>query len=301
MTIYNYGGIYDYLERIHFPHGAANPDNISKPYYFYMEAQTPTYFSFILWHGEPEGWAARHNFPVIKILFIDTQPIVPTTAVGSASLEAAADRYVQTFDAGDPRDRLFYGRMNPQSKFFWKVLGMKYPKWITGLSGLAKSRPGDPNPPAGTYLRKAMTKYLTQWNADSSAYNAYSNAIPPRPDIWNPLATHSFAIPFPHPTAWEGGNFSILGRQIAREEAWFGPIPASAWLRILIIFTQSYAFTYGIGQLDDHSWDLSRFPPRRTNIPQREGGSPRQPSAITGNYNGRDFRQDFFETQFGLI
>src|SRR6185369_3085172 len=121
--------------------------------------------------------------------------------------------------------------------FFWRVLGRKFPKWASNLSGLAKSRPTDPNPPIGPYIQKAVEDYFTRWNSDSAAYNAVANGIPPDGGGWNPKASHSFNVPYPNPTAWQGGTFSGLLRQLQQRTHWFGPIPASSWTRFAILFT----------------------------------------------------------------
>lgn len=302
MSVYDFGGIFDYLEDIHFPHsgGVKFLPWQSQPYYYFLPLQEPTYFSYLsgVWGS---GWAARHNLPVIKILAIDTQPIVPTEVVGHPSLEAAADAYVARWDQGNPLSVESFGRMNPSDRFFWRVLGRKFPSWASNLSGLATSRPNDPNPPIGPYIRKAMEDYFARWNNDSVAYTANASAVPPDGRPWKPLQQHSFAVPFPHPVVREGGNFRSLAKQIGDETAWFGPIPTSAWLDILLIFTQSYAFTYGFGQLDPAEWDLSAWPPRRTSIRQDQGGSGNKPSAISGRYGGKDPFINFIDHQFELV
>lgn len=301
MALYNYGGPFDFLERIHFPkRGSRFPPWVSQPYYYFLELQLPTYFSYLggVWGS---GWAARANLPVIKILAADTQPIVPTTVVGHPSLEAAADTYVRRWDEGHPLAVESFGRINPKDKFFWKVLGMQFPKWAAKLDGLAQHNANSPFPAIGPYMKKAVTKYFTQWDADSNAYTAHSTTVPADGGNFLPVTQHSFKVPFPHPTLKEGGNFRQLNQQIAREEAWFGPIPASAWTNINLINTQSYAFTYGFGQLDPDEWDLSAWPPRRTSIPQREGGSPNPPSAISEKWSGVSPFANFIDHQFDLL
>lgn len=296
---YDFGGIFDFLDDIHFPKagGAKFPPWQSQPYYYFLQEQNPTYFSYLggVWG---DGWGARHNLPVIKILAADTQKIVPTEVVGHPSLEAAADAYVANWDAGHPLAVESFGRMNPQNKFFWKVLGRKFPGWASNLSGLASSRPNDPNPPIGPYIKKAMDDYFSRWNNDSNAYNQVANTVEVG---WQPLTQHSFAVPFPHPTSAEHGTFAGLAKQLADQTAWFGPLPESAWTRFLIIFTQSYCFSYGFGQLDPSEWDLSAWPPRRTSIRQDQGGSKNRPSTLTGNYSGKDPFIDFIDHQFRLV
>lgn len=304
MSVYDFGGIYDYLDDIHFPKsgGAKFPPNTSQPWYYYLLRQTPTYFSYLGGVWGP-GWAARANLPIIKILEADTRHPVPTEPVGATSLEDAADTYVRRWDQNplNPLDVSFFGRMNYADPFFWKVSGKTFPKWASSLGGLARSRPNDPNPPIGPYIEKATTSYFERWNSDSSAYNAVANGIPPDGGGWNPKASHSFAVPYPNPTAWQGGTFSGLQKLIATGKGWFGPIPTSSWTRFAILFTQSYAFTYGFGHLDPAEWDLSTWPPRRTSIQQKDGGSKNRPSIITGNYNGVDPFITFIDHQFPLL
>lgn len=305
MSVYEYGGIYDYLADIHFP-GALRgkiPQNQSAPWYYFMQVQNPSYFSFLggTWGN---GWGYRHILPVIKILAADTQPMTPTSNVGSDSLEAAVDSYVKRWDSAGPanaQDPAFFGRMNFGNRFFWKVLGEQYPDWASNFKGLITQRKNDNHRPIGPYIEDAVTKYFDIWNSSTLAYNAQSASIPPSGDPWDPLTNHGYAIPYPHPTVKEGGTFSSLSKSLQNGTAFLGPIPASAWSRFLIIFTQAYGFTYGIGQLDPNEWDQSAWPPRRTSIPQREGGSGKAPSGISGKWGGVDPFQDFPSTQFTLV
>lgn len=303
MALYRYGGIYDFLQDVHFPK-KKKPVNVSEPWYWYLERQNPTYFSFLGNTWGP-GWGARHILPVIKILAVDTQPETPTEFVGATSLEDAADTYIQRWDSAGPSGRLddlFFGRISFGDPFFWKVLGKKFPKWITGFKdGLMKSRVGDPNPPAETYIKNATTLFYQKWNEASRAYSDHSLSVPPDGGGFLPITSHGFAIPFPHPTVKEGGNVSGLLKQLDEQRAWFGPIPQTAWVNINLINTQSYAFTFGFGQLDAKRWDLSTWPPRRTTTLQIHGGTKNPPSAISGRWGGNDPFISFTDHQFPLL
>src|SRR3954470_15090339 len=103
MTIYNLGGVHDYLQDIHFPHGAKFSPDVAKPWYYWLLPAQPLEFSYLagVWG---DGWAARDIFGVIKILAVDTQPMVKIPRVGNASLEGAADRVVTQWDKNDPLD-----------------------------------------------------------------------------------------------------------------------------------------------------------------------------------------------------
>lgn len=301
--VYDFGGIYDYLEDIHFPKAGAGqfPPWVSQPWYWWMERQTPTYFSYLAPPEWGDGWAARELLPIIRILPIDTQKEVPTEPVGATGLDDAADTYVKRWDAKNPLAVEFFGRINFSDKFFWTVLGRKFPKWASSLDGLATNRPNDPNPPIGPYIEKAVTDYFGRWNSDSAAYRQVANSIPGDGAGWLPLQQHSFNVPFPHPTPREGGSFAGLTKQLDAKKGWFGPIPASAWTNFNILNTQSYAFHYGFGQLDAFEWDLSAWPPRRTSVAQRDGGSKNPPSAISGKWGGGDPFIDFIDHQFLLV
>ena len=304
-NIYDFGGTYDYLDAIHFPDsgGGRSPPWISEPYFFYLLKQQPTQFSFVIPGGRGfsnKGWNNAPYFSIDILLEIDTQVPRPIPPVGSDSLEAAADRYVETWDAGDRRDPEFFGRMAFTNQQFWASMKRKFPKWATSLNGLAKSRPNDPNPPIGPYIAEAMEDYFQRWNSDSAAYNAQSYALPPLQGSaeWDPLRTHSFHPPFPPQNLQ---TFRRLAAALARGEYSFASIPPSAWTRIMIFFTQAYAFSYGYGRLDPFEWDLNRWPPRRTSIPQREGGSGQQPSAISGRWGGKSPFMEYVDHQIDFV
>lgn len=298
MALYDYGGIFDFLEDIHFPNGAGRRKNlISKPWFFWLPVQQPMAFSFLANTWGP-GWVYRANRSVIKILAVDSQPIVPLSAVGNDTLEGAMDRVVTQYDRGDPLDPEFAGRFNFSNRFFWKVINRQFPKWATNVATLPTQKPGDiQHRPIADYIDDAVKDFMGRWNGSSLAYNSNSASIPA--DLggalqggedsaaFDVLHSHSFAIPFPDRNL----TFRQLGRVIAQEKAWFGPIPDTAWFPEFLILTQAYSYVYSAGQLDDTEWDMSRWPPRRTSIPQREGGSPRAPSAISGNYNGLSTQQ----------
>lgn len=302
---YDFGWL-DELVDIHFPrhgNGGGNQD-ISEPWFWFVKLQTPTYFSFLGQTWGP-GWGARMILPVIKILAVDTQPMVPTTPVGYEALEDAADRYVDRWDGrapGGPLDIHAYGRMNFKDTFFWKTLGKKYPAWASNLDTLPSAQPNNVNGAIGPYIEKAVTQFWNQWNTDSLMYNAGANGVGPTDGfISTPFTNNSFALPYPHPIAKEGGAFSKLQKQLTDEKAWFGPIPESAWTNFNTFTTQSYAFTYGFGQLDDSEWDMSRWPPRRSSLLIDKGGSGRPPSGVSGNYNGKDPFATMLRSQLTLV
>lgn len=302
MALYDFGGIYDYLEDIHFPKAGAGkfPPWVSQPWYYYLLDQQPNMFSFCIPKGRGfnvQGWNYAPFRSIDILLEADTQVPVRLPRAGAASLEAAADRYWQTWDQNDRRDPEFFGRINFTNKFFWKTIDHKFPKWATNLDGLAQSRPTDPNPPIGPYIERAVTDYFTRWNNDSLSYNAVSASIPPTGAGWNPLRQDSFAVPFPP----QGLTFRTLAPLLGNGTYWFGPLPPSAWTRFLIFFTQAYCFTYGFGHLDPNEWDLNIWPPRRTSLLIKDGGSGAPPSAKSGRWGGKDPFQDFADHQPELV
>lgn len=298
-------GWFDELVDIHFPRRGGKKDpNFSNPWFWFVKLQLPTYFSFLGQTWGP-GWGARPILPVIKILAVDTQPMIPTTPVGYTSLEEAADRYVERWDGraeGGPLDIHAYGRFNFKDTFFWKVLGQKYPGWASNLDTRPSSPKGNANGPIGPYIDKSVLLFNTLWNTDANMYNAGANGVGPTEGfISTPFTNSAFALPYPHPIAKEGGGFSALQKQLNQEKAWFGAIPKSAWTNFNTIQTQSYAFTYGIGQLDANEWDMSHWPPRRSSLLQDKGGSGKPPSGISGNFGGKDPFATMLRDQLVLV
>lgn len=317
---YQYGGIFDYLQDIHFPHhGQTKIPNIAKPWFWYHNFQQPLYFSTItplaIDPPSPDGRAGmvtRAYLPVIKLLAIDTQPIVKVNPTGWHSLEEAADAYVAGWDAArsdKPKgvsdfSPEWFGRWDFNNKFMWKVLGQPFPKWATGLqTGLYTSNPKSSYPPIGPYVDKAIHTYMNKWNNDALAYNAVANAVGEN-DFFTPWrGPLSFAVPYPPPGAGAIG-IGVLLRKTGPDGLpiyWFGAVPPSAYIRILQITTQAYSFTFNVGQLDDNEWDLSQWPPRRTSIPQRAGGSGQPPSALSHNYHCFSPFQSFYDHCPGIM
>lgn len=308
MGVYPYGGIFDYLQDIHFPEEQpTNIPNVSKPWFWFHNVQQPLYFSTItpLAINPPSpdgrsGMVSRPYLPVIKLLAIDTQPIIRVNPTGFSSVVDAADQYVKGWDKNGSRPDFspeWFGRWDFGNKFMWQVLGQRFPDWVSGLqTGKYTSNPKSPFPPVGPYFEDALKSYKNKWNNDALAYNAVANAVAGE-DFFTPWrGPLSFAVGYPPLNLGAIGIGRVLAPPLVPPRSyWFGAVPGSAYIRILQITTQAYSFTFDIGQLDDTEWDLSSWPPRRTSILPQDGGSQFPPSATSGNYNCFSPFQSFYD------
>lgn len=270
----------DALVDIHFPRGGL-PGNSSEPWYYYITRQTPKYFQYLS-PSFGHGWQSDHFLPVIKILPIDTQPLVPTTEVGFGSLEEA----IAATNAGAPISQDAWGRFNFKDAFFWKVMGLKPPGWADFSNGLPKNKPGDANHRAiNLYIGETVKKWRTNWQAEATGFNAMTDAVDGL-GSYGQYGAGPFALPVP---GLGVRTAHLPDIQATAGEWYFGATnPYILFQRGYAAFwKQPFAFKYEIAQLSSSKWDMNVFPPRDTTLgPFEPGSTTKPPSSISGKFNG---------------
>ena len=268
-------GAPDVLVGINFPQGKQTG---SKPWYWYVKKQLPFYFQYIGTQAGGHGWQCTPNLPVIKILPIDTQPIVPTHEVGFTSVEDAIDN-------GFPDGT--WGRFQFTDDFFWKVLGIKRPEF-SSRKGIPTQTTRTKKTPISTTIKNSVKTWEADWNNGAGQFNAATRAVN-GDGTYNGGFTNGFAV------AWPKG-FTLPELQAHAGDFYFGAIPPTAVFDTgqAYFWKQAQAFAFGIGQLDDKVWDMSIFPPRRTTF-VTSGFS----SAQTKDYSG--YGQVSFPLFFNVV
>lgn len=279
------------LLRIHFPNseGPNGNPSTSNPFYWFYPRQQPFAFSFLGGVWGP-GWVRTPNFPIIKILAIDTQPIFPIPPVGFNSLEDAIRR-------GIPE--VAWGRLDTRSDLFWALMvrnddmntNQNQPKTkpkFNVVKGQIRARDSKTN--INKIIKSAADGYAANWNREASDYNRLASAVLPSGGFviqTNPPVPDRYSIPQPDGPPTTIGRFQqqlsefTEGPPFLQSAAYLGPIPGSAFFNINTFTTQAYAFNLRIAQLDPRRWNMSVFPPLDATIVGN--GSP---SHISGDYSG---------------
>lgn len=265
----------DVLVNIHFPQDSPGA---ATTWYWYYPVQTPNYFSYLGGVWGP-GWVCQPTFSVIKILAIDTVPIVAAPAVGFKNLEDAALH-------GTPDST--FGRFNFTDQWFWDVAGIDKPFFEQNSKGIIY----DPVTHKTSTLQKKVTQavqtWAGKWNSLAAQFNADTVAVDPGSAHYaypsSPFGSENFPIPLPEPNI----SISQFAREFANHDIYLGPVPGTEIFRtgFAMITKQGYAFKIAIGKLNPHTWDMSKYPPRFN------GGEPDvstfgvHPSAGTGDFGG---------------
>lgn len=251
--IYDFG-FPDELVDIHFPTGDVSL--VAQPWFWYITPQIPRYFQYLGSQVGGHGWQNGEFLPIIKILPIDTRPLVPTSQVGFGSIEEA----IRRTNNGEPISQDAWGRFRFDSKgqgpgadFFFKCIGQKKPRYRSE-DGLLVSQADAIN----INIREAVQGWRDDWNAQTDVWNAaFQNVqgdgsysvIPPN---------SNFALPTPRP------NIPIPELQKTVGKYYFGTMPATATFSTgnALFFKSAYCFKMEVAQLDPTIWDMSVFPPK---------------------------------------
>ena len=255
-------GFPDVLVRIHFPHGNQNkPLNESLPWFWYISPiERPYYFQYIGTHAKPagRGWQRTQNFPMIKILPIDTQVLQPTPPLGFSSIEDAIDR------SGAAGADFGWGRFEFQDPFFWKVMGFKRMPDFQAIQG-RPTGPAKAKPPISKIITQAVQRWKNQWNFGATDFNKKAAApLPSDVDgVSYKFPSTQFALPLPN-----SDSVVTAAAQVSGQQAYLGPIPGGFWFMQgkVEIYKQAYSFHMNVGQLDFNKWRMDVFPPQRTGL-----------------------------------
>jgi hypothetical protein len=259
MGIYNFG-MPDVLIRIHFPNkeNQGRPQNESLPWFWYLSPpEAPYYFQYISPNAKPSGrgWQRTQNFPMIKILPIDTQVLQPTPILGFKTLEDAIDN-------GEPDAA--YGRFQFTDNFFWKVMGFKRPPDFVVNQG-KPTGPAKAKPPISTVIRNAVQRWRSHWNFGASDFNKKAGAnLPSTTDgVSYDFPSTQFALPLP-----SAPDIATAAAQAQEQLVYLGPVPGGFWFMQghIAIYKQAYSFHMNVGQLDFNHWRMDEWPPRRTGL-----------------------------------
>jgi hypothetical protein len=265
--LYRTFGAPESLLSIHFPTNPNDQKNTSNPWYWYLDFQQPYAFSFLF-----TKWVRLPSFTVIKILAIDTQPIVPIPPVGAKTLEQAM--------SGNPD--VTFGRIDFKDQRFWTLLGKPKPKFNETRGKITAAAAGQD---INGQIKSAAQLYQNDWNGEAATYNRIAAGVggggfhyPGQPSL--------FAIPLPDGPPTTISRFQqqldgFLTTPPGPGAAFLGPVPASAFFNINTFTTQAYAFTLKVGQLDPKKWNMSVFPP----VPTASIGNG-SPSQQSDNYSG---------------
>lgn len=259
------------LLRIHFPSKATDPKT-AKPWYWYYNRQQPMNFAYLAPPHWGPGWVRAAIYPVIKILAIDTQPIVPFPAYGFTSLENAIAQ-------GDPDGE--WGRLDFRSDLLWQLIlgnGEQNPTMPTKkplfnqVKGLIKARDSKTN--INAMIQQAAKQFEADYSGDAADYNStattslIATAEPDQPAGFHYNHVHGrFAVEQPDgpPT-----TFALLPQQLgafhlplplSSQARYLSSLPVSACFNFNTINTSAYAYTLKVAQLDDKKWNMSVFPP----------------------------------------
>lgn len=252
---------------IHFPSG--EDKTISDPWYWFITQQTPYYFQYLGSQVGGRGWQCEQFLPIIKILPIDTRPLVPTSMVGFASATEAATR----IDNGEPIASQAFGRFKVTGARFWQVIGVKKPEFTV--------KQGRPTNKSGKDIRKAIRdavdKWTGFWNAEGNTFNAAFQGVA-GDGSYTAVTGGPFNLPLP-PV-----GITLPQLQANADKYYFGAPPGTIVFDRgnAYIWKGAYCFRMGIGQLDPTEWDMSVFPPKDASKPL----SGRIASSASGNYGG---------------
>lgn len=253
---------------IHFPEDDPNKNpKTSNPWYWYVTRQRPYYFLFLGGVWGP-GWVRRQAFPVIKILAIDTQPIVPTPTVGYASVEDAIKQ-------GAPPDT--FGRIDERSQNYWDLIvkngngGNKNPNFplrskpnFDVRNGQIRAR--DSKTAINAIMKAAANQFNGNFNSLANAFNQIAAGVSPA-GFRYPGQSSPFNFPLPDGPPTTISRFQqqldsfVQGPPYLQSSAYIGPISGTVFFNINTFTTQAYAFNINIGQLDPKKWNMSVFPP----------------------------------------
>lgn len=278
--LYRQFGMPESLLRIHFP---GEQKTTSNPWYWYVTRQRPQYFSFLF-----SEWVRLPVFPVIKILHIDTQPLIPTPPVGYTSVENA-------IKAGAPPGPVF-GRFDERDQKFWDLIVRRddlsrnqdfpfrgKPKFNV-VKGQIKARDGKTN--INKIIRTAIQQFNKNFNTLANEYNDIAANVAPS-GFHYPGQRSPFNIPLPDGPPTTLSHFAaqldafLGGPPYLQSAAYLGPISGTAFFNINTFTTQAYSFTINVGQLDPKKWNMSVFPPLDATIIGNGAGS-----FFTGDYSG---------------
>lgn len=271
--------------RIHFPDDGRN-SRIAEPWYWFYPTQQPQAFSFLAGVWGP-GWVRQPTFPVIKILAIDTQPIVPIPEVGWPDLEAAAR-------AGNTAS---FGRIDFRPPHLW-MLGTNQsltgegvvqdkPKYTYRKGLLIQTQPNSQTSSSSLNgdVEQFVTRWQDRWNSLANTYNAIASTVNPASGFQYPTQGNVYQILLPSGPPTTLTQFStqlaLFASQARRDGRYMGPVPGSAFFNINTFTTQAYAFTIRVGQLNAADWDMSVFPPR-----EARNSLTIKPSSVTGDFSG---------------
>lgn len=281
MAIYDFGWPEELVD-IHFPHGQAK--NKSYPWYWFLTRQTPRYFQYIAPQLGGHGWQCEEFLPVIKILPIDTQPLVPTSEVGFGSIEEAVTRT----NNGEPLSMDSWGRFifGPKgggiARFFWPVIGKKMPEFSVD-KGVPTQKANSTSRPINATIKEAVQLWRDDWNSNANMFNGATQGVSGNGQ-YTVIGSGAFAIKIPRP------NIPLPELSATNGKWYFGPIPPTYIFETgyALFWKQAWGFSMGIAQLDPDQWDMSVFPPKDTTItdPTNPGFTPRPPSSISKNYGG---------------
>lgn len=270
-------GFPDTVVGINFP----NPSTTkSKPWWWFVERVQPSYFQYISKQAGGHEWQRSKNFPLIKILPIDTQPLVPTPFVGFNDVDTAARQGVP--------DGTF-GRFSFQNQFFWDVIGQRKPEFSSVLGIPTQTDPSAKKTSIATTIQKATNTWNTDWNKGADAFNTAASGVSGG-GSYDANFLNGFKVPWPR-------GFTLPQLQAAPSNTYyFGAIPPTALFETgqAFFWKQAQAFRFKVGQLDDTLWDMSVFPPQPVTF--ITGGFA---SAKTHDYSG--YGQVDFPLSFNVV
>lgn len=263
---YNFG-FPSALVDIHFPRGGDTSRSL--PWYWFITQQTPYYFQYLGSQVGGRGWQCEQFLPIIKILPIDTRPLVPTTQVGFSSVDEAATKA----DSTPPISSDAFGRFKITGSRFWQVIDKKKPEF-TVAKGVPANRSGKD---IRTPIKSAIELWTSDWNSLGSTFNAACQGVS-GDGSYTVITGSPFAVPLP-PV-----GISLPDLQANSGKYYFGALPSTILFErgSALFWKGAFAFHMGIGQLDPTEWDMSVFPPRNTTAI----GAKNIPSSVSGDYGG---------------
>lgn len=254
-------GMPDVLIRIHFPHAED-----SDPWFWWITVQQPEFYQYIGPQAGGGGWQRTPNFPLIKILPIDTQQLRPTPVVGWADIGDAIEK------GGLPANQAFgWGRFKFTDKFFWRVINgpqslskkVRMPEFKVVRGRPTKTTRGGDKTPIAEVISEAVNRWLDYWNFGVQDYNIKAVAAvagsPAQPRLPFPSTKFKEPLPFEETVAFF--------RDHPPGTYYYGPVPLEFTKglsgNLSFIVVPAYSYTMNIKQLHPDDWNLSKWPPVR--------------------------------------
>lgn len=278
--LYRQFGAPESLLRIHFPNRDPNQNpSTSNPWYWWITQVRPSYFSFLF-----TRWVRLPAFPIIKILQIDSQQLVPTPPVGFTNIQSAiAGWNPDIFGRFDERDQKFWDLITNEDNGKNDKMPRAKPPFDV-IKGQIRARQQGVN--INNVIRAAVTRFRDNFNALANGYNAIAAGVGPD-GFHYPGQNSPFNFPLPDGPPTTISHFQlqlnsfVQGPPYLQSAAYIGPISGTAFFNINTFTTQAQAFAISIGQLDPKKWNMSVFPPLDST---RIGNGAS--SFISGDYGG---------------